>query len=191
MDEVLYQHRNVVPSFAQWRDTNRKHIQAIVQVHPESSFRCHVLKMLIRRRDDPRIDSSGMRASEPFELLLLDRAEELGLQFDWQIADFVEKQRAAVGRLEAAHAGCHSAGKRASLIPEHLALEQRSGNRRAVDRYKTVVPACARLMNGPRNEFLAGTRLALDKNRAVSRRNRLHLVKHGSKLRGGSNQFRH
>src|SRR6185295_12865161 len=167
MDEVPYQYGNVVPSFAQRRDPNRKHIQAIVQVHPESSYRRHVLEMLIRRRDDPRIYSCGMRASEAFEFLLLDRAEELGLQFDWQIADFVEKQRAAVGRLKAADSGRHRSGKRASLIPEHLAFEQRSGNRRAVDRDKTVAPACARLMNGPRNELFAGTRLAVDKNRTV------------------------
>ena len=131
-----------------------------------------------------------MRASETFELLLLDRTEELGLQFEWQIADFVEQQRAAVRRLKAPHSGCHRASKRTSLIPEHLALEQRSGNRRTVDRDKTVVPACARLMNGPRNKFLAGTRLALDKNRAVRSRNSLQLFKHRSKLRRGSNQFR-
>src|SRR6266566_5236780 len=101
-----------------------------------------------------------MRASETFELLLLDRTEELGLQFEWQIADFVEQQRAAVRRLKAPHSGCHRASKRTSLIPEHLALEQCGRNRRAVDRDKTMVPACARLMDGPCNEFLTSTRLA-------------------------------
>ncbi len=131
-----------------------------------------------------------MRASETFELLLLDRAEELGLQFDWQIADFVEQQRAAVRHLKASHSGRHSPSKRTSLIPEHLALEQSRGNRRAVNRDKTVVPACARLMNGPCNQFLARARLALDKNRAVRGCDNLHMFKHSSKLRAGSNQLR-
>src|SRR5438309_4631341 len=130
-----------------------------------------------------------MRASETFELLLLDRAEGLGLQLDGQIADFVEEQRTAVRCLKAPHSGRHRASKGASLITEHLALEQCGRNRRAVDRDKTVVSACACLVNGPCNEFLTGTRLALDKHRAVRGCDRMHMFKHGSKLRGGSNQF--
>src|SRR5204863_7807586 len=108
-----------------------------------------------------------MRASETFELLLLDRTEELGLQFEWQIADFVEQQRAAVRWLKAPHSGCHRASKRTSLIPEHIALEQCDGNLRAVDRDKTMVPACAGHIDGLCNEYLTSNRLALDQHHAV------------------------
>ena len=53
-----------------------------------------------------------------------------------QLADLVEEQRAAVGQLEAALALRDGAGERALLVTEQLALEQRLGQRRAVDRHE-------------------------------------------------------
>ena len=42
--------------------------------------------------DETRIDLDGVVASETFELALLKNPEKLGLQFDADISDFVEKQ---------------------------------------------------------------------------------------------------
>ena len=43
-----------------------------------------------------------LRAAEPLELLLLQHAEQLGLQLQRDVADLVEEQRPLVGQLEAA-----------------------------------------------------------------------------------------
>ena len=56
----------------------------------------------VGRGHQANIDMDGARAAQAFEFLLLQNAQELGLQFERNIADLVEKQRAAMGQLEAA-----------------------------------------------------------------------------------------
>ena len=62
-----------------------------------------------------------------------EHAQELGLQRRVEIADLVEEERAAAGRLEAARAARGRAGERALLVAEELALDQRRRQRREVD----------------------------------------------------------
>ena len=44
----------------------------------------------------------GLRAADALDLAFLDRAQQLGLQVEPQVADLVEEQRAAGGQLELA-----------------------------------------------------------------------------------------
>jgi hypothetical protein len=53
------------------------------------------------------------------------------------LRDLVEEEGAAVGLLEEALARADGAGERAARVPEELALQQRLGHRRAVDRRRT------------------------------------------------------
>ena len=48
------------------------------------------------------------------------------------LADLVEKERAAVGQLEAAFASVDRAGERALLVAEELRFDERVRQRRAV-----------------------------------------------------------
>ena len=70
------------------------------------------------------------------------------------------------------HAGAAvvRAGEGALLVPEDLALEQRLGNRRAVHRHERERRARTQLVDGLRDELLAGARLAPDENRGGGRR---------------------
>ena len=86
------------------------------------------------------------------------------------LADLVEEQRAAVGQLETALPPIGRAGERALLVAEDLALEQRLGNRRAVDRHKRKRRARAELVDRLRDQLLAGARLAGDEHRRARRR---------------------
>ena len=56
--------------------------------------------------------------------LLLQHAQQLRLQLERDVADLVEKQRAAVRQLEAADPLRDRAGERAALVAEELALQQ-------------------------------------------------------------------
>ena len=73
-------------------------------------------------------------------------------------------------QLEHAGAAIVRAGERALLVTEDLALEQRLGNRGAVDRHERKRRAGAELVNGLRDQLLAGARLAPDQHRGVGRR---------------------
>src|SRR3954463_8720568 len=117
-DEMISEQRKIFGSFPRRRQRDRKHVQPIVQIGSESALRRQLLEILVGRRHYPHVDSSGLCAPETFERLLLNGAQELGLQFDRQIADFVEKQSPPVSDLKTAHSGCRRTRKSASLIPE-------------------------------------------------------------------------
>ena len=75
----------------------------------------------------------GVRVADALELALLQHAQQLRLQRRAHRPDLVEEQRAPVRLLEPALAGADGAGERAAHVAEQLRLEQRLGNRAAVD----------------------------------------------------------
>jgi len=58
---------------------------------------------------------------------VLENAQQLWLRGLRHLADFVEKQRAPMGLLKATGRTLHGSRKRASLVAEQLALNQRLG----------------------------------------------------------------
>src|SRR5204862_1905814 len=119
----------------------------------------HLLgKVAIRGRDQPHVDVDHVRAAEAFELPLLDDAQQARLHFEWQLADLVQEDRAAMRKLEASNLRSVRAGERAPLTAEQLALDQRGRQRRAVDDHERLVAARAAPVNGAREQFLARTR---------------------------------
>ena len=91
------------------------------------------MQVAVGRGDDAHVDLQRRRAADALEALLLERAQDLGLQRQRQVADLVEEQRAAMRQLELARLARDRAGERALLVAEELGLEQRLGNRGAVD----------------------------------------------------------
>jgi len=91
--------------------------------------------------------------------LALEDAQQLGLQLERQLADLVEKDRAAIGRLECALPGRVRAGERTALVTEQLALEQRRRKRSAVDDDERPVLAAALAVDRLRGSFLASAGL--------------------------------
>ena len=75
-----------------------------------------------RRQDETR--ASATIAADPLVGPLLHHAQQLGLQRQRQLADLVEKQRAAVGERERAVARGDRAGEGAALMAEKLAARQ-------------------------------------------------------------------
>ena len=90
-----------------------------------------------------RTSTSG-RSSTPdaLDLAALERAQQLGLQVQRQLADLVEEERAAVRLLEGAPCARRDrAGERALLVAEQLALDELLGDGRAVDRDEGLLRA--------------------------------------------------
>ena len=109
-------------------------------------------------------------AADALELVLLQEAQQLDLDRRRDLADLVEEQRAAVGLLEAPFAPPDRAGERAALVAEELALEQRLGERGAVQLDERLLGARAVLVDGRGDELLAGAALAGDEHRRARRR---------------------
>src|SRR5213079_3622399 len=88
----------------------------------------------IRCRDHADVDLDRLAAGDALEPLVLEDAQDLGLELERHVADLVEEQRAAVGELELAFLLLGRAGERALLVAEQLALEQTLRDGGAVDR---------------------------------------------------------
>ena len=79
--------------------------------------------------------STGIDSSLPTRSIdpLLEHAEQLDLDGGGQVADLVEKDRPAGGRLETAPLVARRAGERPFDVAEQLALQHALGQGRAVD----------------------------------------------------------
>src|SRR5690606_680233 len=106
-------------------------------------------------------------APDPLVDPLLKNAEQLDLHIEAHVPDLVEKERAALGKLEASDSGADRSGERALLVTEQLALEQLARDRAAVDGDERRVTASGKLVDPPRDELLAAAGLALDQHSAV------------------------
>src|SRR2546428_349253 len=122
------------------------------------------------------------RAARGPELVLLEDAQELRLERGRHVADLVQEDRAAVGLREEPGCVADRAGEGAAHVPEELALEQRLGERAAVDGHERPLAARAVRVDGACDEFLAGAALAEDEHRAApgrDARDRLVDLDHG------------
>ena len=120
------QDEDVVAALAQRRNLDREHRQPEEQVLAELPLGHPLLEVAVGRGDDADVDVQRLGAADPLETPLLERAQDLRLQRQRQLADLVEEQRAAMRQLEPAGLARRRAGERALLVAEQLGLEQRS-----------------------------------------------------------------
>src|SRR5262249_24795471 len=112
------------------------------------------------------------------ELLLLQDAEQLGLQLQRDVADFVQEERSLVGQLETTSLRADGAGEGALLVTEQLTLQQTGGDGRAVELDERASLPRAQFVQGPRDQFLARARFAANEHRGAGAGNRLDSLEH-------------
>src|SRR5882724_3095838 len=100
--ELAREQRDVPLPLAQWWDDQIDHVEPIVEVLAEPSGLDLLREIAMRRRDHAYIDLLDLRRTEWLDLAFLEHAQELGLQRQRELADFVDEQRAAVGLHEVA-----------------------------------------------------------------------------------------
>ena len=86
------------------------------------------------------------------------------MQRQGQIADLVEKERAAFRRSEGADRALHGARERPALVAEQLRLGDLGRDGAAVDRHERACGARGELVDGTGGDLLAGAALALDEH---------------------------
>ena len=124
--------------------------------------RGHTSQRFVRRGEDADIDRSRSGSTDAADLTVLEDAEELDLSSRWQRTDFVEKQRAAIGDLEEAWLCGMRVGEGTTLVSKELRLDEVLRERRTVHGDERSVVSRAALMNGSREELLAGSGFAND-----------------------------
>ena len=166
-EEVEGQRGDVVLAIAQRRHLNRKDVDAIVQILAERSFGHHNLEILVGRGDQSEIRALRARVPHRLEFPFLDDAQKLGLGGQGNISDFVQKQGSASGHFEHSLLVDHGAGERTLDVPEHFAFQKIFAQRIAVHGHEGLVLAQAVVVDRARNQFLPGSALAGQHDRAV------------------------
>ena len=95
-------HEDVVAALAQRRQVQVDDVEPVVEVLAEAARLDLLLEVAVGRGDDADVDRLGLGVADAEDDPLLQRAQELHLQRERHLADLVEEQRAAVGRLELA-----------------------------------------------------------------------------------------
>ena len=98
--DMLREERDVLTAVPQGREVQHQDIDAVVQVFSEGLPFHQLVEMLVRGRDDPHVDFDGLCSPHAREFPFLQHPQQFGLRGRAEIADFVEKQRAAVGQFE-------------------------------------------------------------------------------------------
>src|SRR5207245_1774405 len=126
------------------------------------------------------------RAAERVVLLRLQEVEELRLRGVRELADLIEEERAALRALDLALDATRGRRVRAGERPEELALEERLGQRRAVERDEGVSGAGPVVMDDARELALPGARLAGQEHVHVEGRHQGDVMKRGGQRRAAA-----
>ena len=100
LEIVIEEERDVFPPLAQRRKLDLDRVEAEQQVLPEALCVRQLIDRNVGGSDNPNVDGDRLVRTDRDDLPLLERSEQLGLQMQRQVADFVEEQRAVVGGLE-------------------------------------------------------------------------------------------
>ena len=158
-EEILGQRRDVPGALAERGQVDREDVKPIEEILPERAGRRLGLEVGVRRRDHAHVHAPRGRLADAPQLAFLDHAQQPELHRRRHLADLVQEDRAAVRLLEQPVSLRRRAGERAARVPEELGLQQRLGQRPAVLRDEVLGPAPSVVVNEPREELLARSRL--------------------------------
>ena len=116
--EVASQESNVAGTLAQGRRSDGNYVQAVVEILVEFAFADALSEVAIGCGDEADVDAYIFRTAYPLKFALLQNAQELGLDLERQLPDFIQKERGAVGLLETADALLDGAGEGALHVSE-------------------------------------------------------------------------
>src|ERR1035438_3470547 len=152
---------------AERRHVYVEYVEPVEEIGAEMTLGNGLARIVIGCRQHTHVHILLGTGAEAAEFALFDDTEELGLGPRRHFADFVQKQRAPVGQLEATGSPLGRAGKCALFVAEDLAFDERFRDGRAVDRDKRTRLARAQVMQGAGHQFLACAAFAGDEHRNV------------------------
>src|SRR5579884_3278739 len=132
-------------------------------------------------RNQPDVHLDGSRAAQSFELVLLQSTQKLRLKIKGNVADFIKKQGAAIGKLETAALLYQSAGEGTFFMAEQLTLHEPGRNSGAIQAHEGAIPPWAMTVQCPGHQFLVCTGLTVEQYRRIRRSHDRYLFQHLAK----------
>ena len=119
---MLRQQGDVVAPFAKRGQMHLNHIQAVIQILAKRSLSHHFGKISVRGADDANVDVQDVVASKPLDSAFLQNAQQLGLQSETEISNFVQKQCRLIRGLDAAAPHGESPRERTFFVSEQFVV---------------------------------------------------------------------
>src|SRR5262249_44953075 len=170
------------------RHEQRERADAEVEILAEAAALHLGFEVAVGGADQAHVDVDLGGAADARELARLEDAEELGLERQRRLADLVEEERPARGRLEEADLAPLGAGEGAALVPEQLALEERLGERGAVELDVGLAGALAATVDLLGDDLLADAGLAEEEHGDRRRRDLVERLVDAPHLRIGDDE---
>ena len=133
-----------------------------IQILAKLAFGDALFEVRVGGGDHPHIDALRAVFPNRHDLALLEEAQQLRLHVEWEVADFIQEQRAAGRGPDQPGLIRDRAGKRSATMAEQLAVGQLTRRRRAVIGEEGGSVAGRSNMDGARDQLLAGAALARD-----------------------------
>src|SRR5262245_37605090 len=127
--------------------------------------------------------------ADALEFAFLKNTQQLQLRVERQIPYLVEEDGACVGELEAADPPGQRARERPLLMAEQLRGDQRRRNGGAVDAHERTRRPLRVLVDGARDELLAGAGLSHDQHRRIRRSDLSYLGEHVADRSGAADDL--
>ena len=184
VEQNLVGHHFKVRAFAQGGQAHHQAVQAVVQVFAELALGDQGFEVFVGGANEHHVHLVFLARAQRCDPALLQHAQQTRLQLGGHVADFVQKQRAAVRHLDlAGGATPFGTGERAFFVAKEFGLDQGFRNGGAVDRHKGPPCPCRVVVDGLRQDVFAGAGFTQDHDRDVAALHPLQLVQHGGHLR--------
>src|SRR5882724_150851 len=135
-ESVRRQKREVFGPLTQRRNAECDDAQAIVEVLSESAFLYLSLQIAVRSRKHAHVNPNWTCASDPSHLAFLQHPQQLYLNSETCLADLVQEDCSCVCFFKQPALVGGRASEASFYVPEQLRLEQRLGDRTAVNSNK-------------------------------------------------------
>src|SRR5437868_9189830 len=140
---MFRQRWNVVHSFSQRWNLDRKNVQSVEEVFPEFARGRLFFQIAVGRGHDPHIGTAGSVITNAFIPFLLENAEQLVLDVQRNFSHFIQEKGAAFSCFKPSGPILDGSRKRASDMTEELAFEQLPWNRGAINTNQRAIFASA------------------------------------------------
>ncbi len=156
---------DVVAALAERRNADAEEVETMEEVVAEFALGDEAAEIGVGGGGDADVDLFGFVGPDAADAVVVDGGEEFRLERGGERGEFVEEERAAVGRLHKSDTGVAGVGEGAALVSKKFGFGEGFGKRGAVDLDERAVGAWAVGVEPAGDGGLAGAGLALDKDR--------------------------
>src|SRR5690606_16549076 len=146
--------RDVVLAFAQWWHLQREYRETVIKVFAQTFVLGEFFFAAVRGGDHATVDGNRCRAADARDGARFEHAQQVGLQAQRHLGDFIEKEGAAGSLFEQAGATGEGTGEGAFFMTKKFATDELAGEGAAVGGEEGAF-ASARIVYCARHHFLA------------------------------------